>query len=135
MYLFDTDVLSQVIKPSPLPRLLARLAVLNPEQQYTSAITVGELVYGAYRSPRPEYFMRLLEEKVWPNVRVISFDRDAGEVYGRLREHLEEIGTPLADPDLRIAAVALTHGLTLVTGNIRHFTRVQGLKLENWLVS
>ena len=64
MYLFDTDVLSQIIKPSPLPRLLARLAALTPEQQYTSAITVGELVYGAHRSPRPEHFLQLLEERV-----------------------------------------------------------------------
>ncbi|MBI2919245.1 MAG: type II toxin-antitoxin system VapC family toxin [Chloroflexi bacterium] len=134
MYLFDTDVLSHVLRPFPLPSLVARLAVVPAEQQFTSAITVGELVYGAYRSPRREHFLRRLEERVWPNVRVLSFNRSAGETYGRLRAELEQAGTPVAEPDLRIAAIALTHDLTVVTGNVRHFARVPGLRVENWLV-
>jgi predicted nucleic acid-binding protein len=133
LYLFDTDVLSQVLKPYPLPVLIARLAATPPEQQFTSAITVGEMVYGAYRSPRREHFLRQLEERVWPNVRVLPFDRRAGETYGRLRAELEQAGTPLAEPDLRIAAIALVNDLTVVTGNVRHFTRVPGLRVENWL--
>lgn len=133
MYLFDTDVLSQVLKPAPLPSLVARLAVVPSEQQFTSAITVGEMVYGACRSPRREHFLRQLEERVWPNVRVLSFNRSAGETYGRLRAELERAGTPLAEPDLRIAAIALSQDLTVVTGNVRHFARVPGLRVENWL--
>ncbi|MBI2865755.1 MAG: type II toxin-antitoxin system VapC family toxin [Chloroflexi bacterium] len=133
MYLFDTDVLSQILKPSPLPSLIARLAVVPSEQQFTSAITVGEMVYGAYRNPRREHFLRQLAERVWPNVRVLSFNRSAGETYGRLRAELEQAGTPLGEPDLRIAAIALTHDLTVVTGNVRHFARVPGLRVENWL--
>ncbi|MDO8749656.1 MAG: type II toxin-antitoxin system VapC family toxin [Dehalococcoidia bacterium] len=133
MYLFDTDVLSHVLKSSPLPSLIARLAAVPPEQQFTSAITVGEMVYGAWHSPRREHFLRQLEERVWPNVRVLSFNRSAGETYGRLRAELERAGTPLAEPDLRIAAIALTNDLTVVTGNVRHFARVPGLRVENWL--
>ena len=135
MYLFDTDVLSQVLKRSPLPSLLARFAGVPPEQQYTSAITVGELIYGAYRSPRRDYILRQLEERIWPNVRVVSFNRSAGETYGRLRAELEEVGTPLAEADLRIGAIALTQDLTVVTGNVRHFARIPGLRVENWLAS
>jgi len=133
VFLFDTDVLSQVLKASPFPGLIARLAVVPSEQQFTSAITVGEMVYGAHRSPRREHFLQQLEERVWPNVRVLSFDRSAGETYGRLRAELERAGTPLAEPDLRIAAIALTHDLTLVTGSVRHFAAVPGLRVENWL--
>ncbi|MDP9373953.1 MAG: type II toxin-antitoxin system VapC family toxin, partial [Chloroflexota bacterium] len=54
--------------------------------------------------------------------------------YGTLRAELEAAGTPLAEPDLRIASIALTHDLTLVTGNLRHFGRISGLAVENWLV-
>ena len=133
MYLFDTDVLSQTLKSSPLPSLIARLAVVPSEQQFTSAITVGEMVYGAYLSSRREHFLRQLEERVWPNVRVLPFNQSAGETYGRLRAELEQAGTPLAEPDLRIAAIALTHNLTVITGNVRHFARVPGLRMENWL--
>jgi predicted nucleic acid-binding protein len=135
VYLFDTDVLSQVLKPSPLPSLVARLAVIPPDQQFTSAITVGEMYYGAYRSPRREHFLRQLEERVWPNVRVLSFNRSAAETYGRLRAELEQAGTPMSEPDMRIAAIALANDLTVVTGNVRHYARVPGLRVENWLVS
>ena len=76
---------------------------------------------------------RQLEEQVRPNVRVLSFNRSAGETYGRLRAELEQAGTPLAEPDLRIAAIALSHDLTVVTGNVRYFARVPGLQVENWL--
>ena len=133
MYLFDTDVLSQVLKRSPSPALIAKLATVPPEQQFTSAITVGEMVYGAYRSARRDHYLRQLQERVWPNVRVLPFNRAAGETYGRLRAQLEEAGTPLAEPDLRIAAIALTHDLTVVMGNVRHLARVPGLRVEDWL--
>ena len=133
MFLFDTDTLSQVLKRVPSSTLLARLATVPPEQQFTSAITVGEMVYGAYRSPSPEPLLRQLEERVWPNVRVLPFDRPAAETYGRLRAELERAGTPLSEPDLRIASIALTHDLIVVTGNVRHFGRVSGLRVENWL--
>lgn len=133
MYLFDTDILSQVLKRTPSPTLLTRLATVPAKQQFTSAITVGEMVYGAYRSDRPDHFLRQLEERLWPNIRILPFNRAAAETYGRLRAELEEAGTPLAEPDLRIAAIALTHELTMVTGNVRHFSRVAGLRIENWL--
>jgi len=55
------------------------------------------------------------------------------EIYGRLRADLERRGVPLNDTDLMIASIALRHDLTLVTGNPRHFSRLPGLKLENWL--
>jgi tRNA(fMet)-specific endonuclease VapC len=133
MYLFDTDILSQTLKPSPAPQLIARLAELAAERQFTSAVTVGEMVYGAHRSARRDVLLRRLEERVWPNVRILPFDRAAGETYGRLRAELEFAGTLLSEPDLRIAAIALTHNLTLVTGNVRHFSRVSGLRVEDWI--
>jgi tRNA(fMet)-specific endonuclease VapC len=64
---------------------------------------------------------------------VLSFDVSAAAVYGPLRAQLEAAGRPLAEPDLRIASIALARGLTLVTGNVRHFERVPGLQVESWL--
>jgi len=133
MFLFDTDTLSQVLKRTPSSSLLVRLAAVPPEQQFTSAITVGEMAYGAYRSSSPEPLLRRLEERLWPNVRILPFDRPAAETYGQLRAELERAGKPLSEPDLRIASIALTHDLTMVTGNVRHFARVPGLRVENWL--
>lgn len=133
MYLFDTDTISNLLSKRPSPKLKRRLKRVPPEQQFTSTITVAELYSGVYKSPRPQEFRRRLEREVLPRVRVVPFDRRAAETYGRVRAELERAGKPLADPDLMIAAIALSRGLTVVTGNVRHFARVPGLTVENWL--
>lgn len=134
MYLFDTDTISNLLKKHPSSSLLRRLAGLPAEQQFISAITVGELIYGAYSSTRPDYFLSRLNDLVWPNVNILSFDEAAARIYGRLRAELEKAGTPLSEPDLRIASIALSRQLTLITGNIRHFSKTPNLQVENWLL-
>lgn len=66
---------------------------------------------------------------------ILPFDKAAAKVYGPLRARLESEGRPLAEPDLRIACIALSRELTLVTGNLRHFARVPDLSVENWLAN
>lgn len=133
MSLLDTDTISNLLKKRPFPSLLRKLAEVPAEDQFISTITMGELIYGAYRSPRPDFFLSRLEELVWPNVRILAFDETAARVYGELRARLERSGTPVSEPDLRIASIAFGRRLTLVTGNTRHFSKIPGLKIENWL--
>lgn len=133
MYLFDTDIVSNILKKRPSAPLLRRLAGLASELQFTSAITVGELVYGAYRSPRTDHFLEKLNSLVWPNVTIIPFDESAARIYGQLRATLERSGTTVSEPDLRIGSITLSRRFILVTGNIRHFARIPGLQFENWL--
>ena len=133
MYLFDTDSISQIIKSRPYLSFIKKLASVSPEDQFTTTITVGELVYGAYKSSRSEYFLDKLETMVWPNINILSFDEDAARIYGRVRADMEKKGIAVSEPDMRISAIALCHNLTVVTGNTRHFSRVPGLKVENWL--
>jgi len=133
LFLFDTDILSNLMSAKPSARLLDRLGATPAEQQATSAVTAGELIYGASRSPRSVHYREKLERVVWPRVRVLPFDRRAAEEYGRIRAELEKAGAPIPDADLMIAAIAASNGLTLVTGNVRHFSRIRGLKVENWL--
>lgn len=134
MYLFDTDILSNLIKKEPSQLLLRRLTSIPAEEQFTSVITVGEMIYGAYRSNRPDYFFQKLDELVWPNVIILPFDEKAARRYGRLRSDLEKAGTSLSEPDLRIASIALAQNLALVTANTQHFSRIQELGVENWLI-
>ncbi len=133
MFLFDTDALSQVLRRDPSPSILVRMAAVPREEQFTTAITVGEMVYGAERSSKREYLLRQFAERLWPNLRILPFDHAAAETYGRISAELERAGTPLAEPDLRIGAIALTRGLTVVTVNTRHFSRIPGLRVENWM--
>lgn len=133
-YLLDTDTLSNLVKPTPSMRLVARLASVPTGQQSTSSITLGELVYGARRlGPRGERLMERIERLVLQNLSVLAFDEAAARRYGEVRAELERKGTPIGDADLRIAAIALAEDLTVVTGNTRHFEVVPGLRVENWL--
>lgn len=132
MYCFDTDVLSAALRPRPPLHLLRRLARTPVADQCTTAITVGEIVYGGARIGRPRHVDRM-HELLNSLQLVLPFNESAAIIYGGLRADLERLGKRLDDPDLRIAAIALSRDLTLVTGNIRHFERVPGLRIENWL--
>ncbi|MGH2726420.1 MAG: PIN domain-containing protein [Actinomycetota bacterium] len=132
MYCLDTDVLSVLSKRAPPPPLIRRLGAIHPEEQCTTAINVAELLYGVSRSGHEglEQRVRHAISRAGP---VFPFDLRAAEVYGSLRARLESEGRRLDEPDLRIASIAIARDLTLVTGNIKHFSRVSELDLENWL--
>lgn len=132
MFCFDTDVVSAAMRRAPPMHLVRRLARTPIEDQCTTAITLGEILYGAARAGRPD-LVALLHELVTSAQTVIPFDGRAAEAYGPLRAELERIGRRLHASDLQIAAIALSRDLTLVTGNVRHFERVPGLRVENWL--
>ena len=133
MFLFDTDTITNIVKPRPSQNLLAKLANLSKDQQYISSITISEIVYGAEKSQRAEYHLNNLENILLPAVNVVVFDTKAAYVCGRIRAELEKRGTPLDLADLEIASIAIANNLTLVTNNVRHFKRVPLLKFENWL--
>ncbi len=134
MYLLDTDILSNLMRRSPSSALVAKVAQIPPEQQFTSSVTLGELVYGAHRlRERTATLMQKIEDVLLPNLPILSFDAAAARRYGELRAELERRGTFIGDADMRIAAIALSHGLKVVTGNERHFQRVPELGVENWL--
>ena len=134
MYCFDTDVLSAVLKRDPPLHLIRRLAQVPAEEQFTTSVTLGELLYGAAKRDSPQLVERI-RELILRAAAVLPFDSSAAEVYGRLRARLETEGRRLDEPDLRIASIALSRRLTLVTGNVRHFSRVPDLTVENWLES
>ncbi|MBI4317142.1 MAG: type II toxin-antitoxin system VapC family toxin [Chloroflexi bacterium] len=134
MYLLDTDILSNLLRRSPSTNLITRLASVPREQQFTSSITLGELFFGAHRSiGRTESLLKRIDEVVLPNLPILPFDARAARHYGEVGAELERQGIQVGDADLRIASIALAHGLTLVTGNVRHFQWVPGLAVENWL--
>ncbi len=76
---------------------------------------------------------RAVEQVVRRAQTVLAFDTLAARTFGVLKATLQRSGTPLTEPDLRIASIALTRKLTLVTRNVRHFQRVPELAVENWI--
>lgn len=136
MYLFDTDVISSIVRADPPPRLVDRLSQLPRALQFTTAVNAAEVYYGAARAgARRDALVQAFEDSVLSRLTVLPFDLESARVFGRLKAALEGRGQPRSEPDLRIAAIALRHSLTLVTGNVRHFTGIPGLKVENWLAA
>ena len=133
MYLFDTDTLSNVVKRKPSGKLLQKLEDTPIAFQYTSAVNVGEIYYGANRSSKKKQILKAFEKMVFPNVNILPFDRQSGQVFGMLKAELEKRGIGCSEPDLRIAAVAIQHSLILITDNTKHFKNIPGLRIENWI--
>lgn len=133
-YLFDTDILSNLLRRAPATALLRRLAGTPPDEQATTSITLGELLYGARRlGDRADALVERIEGTLVPNLAVLPFDGQAARTYGELRATLERRGTPIGDADMRIASIALARGMVVVTANTRHFARVGDLEVQNWL--
>ena len=130
IWLLDTNICIYLIKMKP-ERVLVRLRALDITVVAVSSITVAELQYGVAKSARPEQNALALAGFLAP-LTVKAFDDEAAAAYGAVRAKLERAGTPIGSMDLLIAAHALTLKGTLVTNNVREFSRVDGLKLENW---
>ena len=132
MICIDTDVLSVFLRRGAPPAAQRRLAELMSETHFTTAITLAELFYGAVKRQSPS-LLRTIEEYVEGEVSIVEFEEQAARAYAEIRVELEAVGQRLEDADLRIAAICLARDFTLITGNVRHFERVPGLRVENWL--
>ena len=129
-FLFDTDAISETLRPRPDPGYLAWLGTVPREEQFASAVTIGELFYGAARAAAGGRHLAMIEDRVLPAVTVLPYDAAVAQVYGRLAAALADQGMRLADADVQIAATGLHHDLELVTGNVRHFERIRELRIR-----
>jgi predicted nucleic acid-binding protein len=132
-FLFDTDAVSELLRPKPAVAYVRWLRSVPREDQFVSAITLGELYQGAYGSAAKDRHLENIETRIIPAVTILPFDVATAKVFGRIRAELYAAGKPLEDADLQIAATALYHGLELVTGNLKHFQRVPDLLLSTAL--
>jgi len=95
------------------------------------SVVRAELAYGAAKSQTPAASAAKQQRFLRPYA-TLPFDDAASHEYGRIRAALEAAGTPIGPYDLQIAAIALVHGLIVVTHNVGEFGRVPGLQIEDW---
>ncbi len=129
-YLLDTNTCIYAIKREP--EVLRRLQERTPDDFGVSAVTVAELWFGAAKSSRPQSTRASVDAFLKP-FEVLPFASEAAEEYAAIRLQLEKAGRPIGERDLLIAATAKSRRLTVVTHNVREFSRVDGLKVEDWL--
>jgi tRNA(fMet)-specific endonuclease VapC len=133
-FLLDTNVLSEVLRPSPNDGVLTSLEK-NRGLLATAAPVWHELVYGLRRLPtsrKKETVRQYLYEVVRPSLDILPYDEAAAEWHGTERAKLERIGRPPAFVDGQIAAIAKVHGLIVVTRNVSDFEAFRGVRVEDW---
>ncbi len=129
MYLLDTNTLLYFFKGQG--RVPSRLLATAPGETAVSSVTVYEIETGIARSRQPERLRRNLDQFL-DMVMVFPFETHAARRAAGIRADLEEAGTAIGPYDILIAATALANARTLVTRNVREFSRIQGLMVENW---
>lgn len=135
-YLLDTNVISELIKPQPEPRVAAFVDSLDPARVFLSVITVGELRKGIEKAPpaRRAALQSWLEGDLLARFRgqIASVSLEVMLVWGELTGRLELAGTPMPAIDSLIAAIALHGGYTLVTRNDQDFRHSGARVLNPW---
>jgi len=129
-YLLDTNICVFIFRRK-FPSVLQRLHQTQAGEVGISAVTLAELRYGADRSSDPPKNHAVIDAFL-TTVAVFEFHEDAARFYGIVRSELESRGTPIGPLDNMIAAHSLSLGVTLVTNNVREFSRVTGLAVEDW---
>lgn len=127
-YLLDTNAWIGVLS-GRVPAIMEKLEQFKPEQIGMSSIVLHELYFGAYRS---KHVTRNLEDVDRLLFLVVEYGREDARMAGEIRAHLASTGSTIGHYDILIAGQARARDLTLVTHNMREFSRVPGLSVEDW---
>lgn len=130
-FLLDTNILSDLAR-NPQGRVAFRIAQLAPDAVCTSIIVTAEIRFGLLKKNSLRLTQQM--EAILSGIDILPFEDTADTIYGELRLRLEKTGTPIGPNDLLIAAHTLALGYTLVSNNVREFSRIKELPVENWLV-
>ncbi len=131
--LLDTNALAEPVRPRPNPAFLKQLRA-NEAKLAIASVTLHKALYGIERLPsgRRKQMLREYMRDVVARMPVLAYDATAAEWQARERARLEAVGRQMPYADGQIAAIAVVHGLTLVTANVRDFRGIEGLRVVNW---
>ena len=130
MYMLDTNAIIMAVRHPDWP-ICERIKRHIGRDLCISSVTSGELVYGIQKSSAPEK-NRIAVTQILLGIRILSFDGKAAEHFGDIFADLERKHQRIGDRDMMIAGHARSLGYTLVTNNVREFSRVDGLLYEDW---
>ena len=131
LYMLDTNIISDLAR-NPSGPVAKHIAEVGPETISVSIITAAELRYGCAKKGSPRLLAQI--EAILDGVQILALDVPVDAEYGGIRAELEAAGQPIGPNDLLIAAHAYALDAILVTANVREFTRIRALKVENWLM-
>jgi tRNA(fMet)-specific endonuclease VapC len=132
LYLLDTNVCVRYLNGRS-QQVRDRVLATPTDEMAVCSVVKAELFFGAMRSNNPVQTLAT-QQGFLNRFTSLPFDDEAALIFGQIRAHLNRMGTPIGSYDLQIAAIALTHNLTLITHNTAEFSRVNDLAIEDWEV-
>ncbi|MEK7469859.1 MAG: type II toxin-antitoxin system VapC family toxin [Planctomycetota bacterium] len=133
MYLFDSNILIDLTRRKPPAGLNERFESVPLGSGATSSLVLLELRRGTARNPDPDAAWESLERGLLKRLTVLDFTKKLALATSDIDERLRRRGRTLPEMDLMIGVTALEHGLIMVTRNVRDFTDIPGLKVDNWV--
>lgn len=132
-YLLDTSAFSAAMRREP--EILAFLDQYRPGNIVTAPPVAAEIEYGIARlapSAKKRLLLEAEKEKLFGVIAVLPWTSSASASFGRVKAELERAGTLIDDFDIAIAAIAMSHQAAVVTANLVHFSRIEGLEARRW---
>lgn len=130
MYLLDTNIISYWMRGDKV--VTDKIKNHSPSELSLSAITLAEILYGIEKSPVKKKERLTKIRKIISVIRLYPFDDACAEKYAVIRARLEQAGTVISERDTQIASIGLANQLVVVTHNIKEFSRVESLRVEDW---
>ncbi len=125
-YILDSDILIYFLKGEK--EVIEKVLSFQNDELYITIINYTELLYGIYNSNK----ISQNREKILPfldNFKILQFDKNASEIFAKLKVKLNKQGKIIADTDLMIASIAISNKAILYTNNLKHFNRIDELKM------
>jgi len=134
MYLLDTNILSELVKKTPNKNLIEKIKNVPSASLNTASVCVMELRFGALRRGNPEDLWLTIQQRIISKIRILDFSYNEALKAAQVLYELYSMGQPIGIEDIMIGSIALSHDLTVVTANIKHFSRIPNLRIENWFL-
>lgn len=124
----DTDTISYFLRGNES----VKAKIIEHQKELASTtVNYSELIYGLTKKDSKKYLPKV--ELIFENIKLYSFDKKSARTFGLLKANMQKEGIVVADMDLMIASIALTYDEVLISNNIKHFSKVEGLRVETWV--
>ena len=124
----DTDTISYFLRGNES----VKAKIIEHQKELASTtVNYSELIYGLTKKDSKRYLPKV--ELIFENIKLYSFDKKSARIFGILKAQMQKEGIVVADMDLMIASITLTYDEVLISNNIKHFSKVKGLRIETWV--
>ncbi len=123
----DTDTISYYLRGS---QSVKNKFLKHQYELASTTINYAELMYGLKKRDNKKYLPKV--EMIFDNIKIYDFDKKSASIFSTLKSDMQIKGIVVADMDLMIASIALANGEKLISNNLKHFSKIENLELENW---